>query len=462
MVNVTKRGVNTAAALIFVKRCPQKSNKQKRVLGKLGRRRQRGHLRARAGSSHRGPEAPRAKRRRYRPAPAPRRARERLAAGRPLRRRPALGGGVSALADTSGALVAAGGEASGQKRKGGRVVKSRYLQYEKKGNKQASSSSSFTTSATKPSGKGGSQQNRSVLPQKCKTSDVFPRSLNQTSFEKGDLQSTLLDEDKITRPDLDLSAINDKSLLKKTPSSKSICKTGTRTSGKKQNAKSDSDVLKKWLASQTLLLTYLRVKAGKNLAKLEEKTEENLLTLCEEKEKKQEKLYELKREFLLEEREQKLEDVLNKQMEVLAPLVPVCEQFKEQYKSFATSLDATRHELPVKNIHIEGDTLTYLDELQKHLTVTQELLTEVKPSCAEENAKASPVLKELKEVFQELDKELQRSFTRVQNLSFEVSKEVSLHNQRICEENYGLDAVKLNDLSSFSTIPEYETCNIYD
>lgn len=48
------------------------------------------------------------------------------------------------------------------------------------------------------------------------------------------------------------------------------------------------------------------------------------------------------------------------QMEVLSPLVPVCEQFKEQYKSFAVSLDATRHELPIKNIHIEGDMLTYL------------------------------------------------------------------------------------------------------
>ncbi|XP_067169074.1 HAUS augmin-like complex subunit 8 isoform X3 [Apteryx mantelli] len=269
-------------------------------------------------------------------------------------------GSVSALTDSSGS-VAAGGEASGKKRKGGRVVKSRYLQYDKKENKKDSSANSFTTSTAKPSEKGRSLQSRSVLPQKCKTSaGAVTRSLNQSSFEKGDLQSTLLGEDKITRPDLDLSAINDKSLLKKTPSSKSVCKTGTRTSGKERNAKSDSDVLKEWLASQTLLLTYLRVKAGKNLAQLEEKAEENLLMLCEEKERQQQKLYELKREFLLEEQEQKLEDVLNKQMEVLAPLVPVCEQFKEQYKSFAASLDATRHELPVKNIHIEGDTLTYL------------------------------------------------------------------------------------------------------
>ncbi|NWI20256.1 HAUS8 protein, partial [Crypturellus soui] len=180
----------------------------------------------------------------------------------------------------------------------------------------------------------------------------------------------------------------------------------------------------------------------RNVAQLEEEAEENLLMLCEEKEMLQEELCELKRELQLEEQEQALEEVLDKQIELLTPLVTVCEKFKEQYKIFATSLDATRHELPVKNIHIEGDALTYLDKLQKHLTVTQELLAEVAPACAEENVEACADLKEFKKVFEELDNELQRGYTKVQNLSFEVSKEVSLHNQRICEETYGLDAVK--------------------
>ncbi|NWI68319.1 HAUS8 protein, partial [Todus mexicanus] len=196
------------------------------------------------------------------------------------------------------------------------------------------------------------------------------------------------------------------------------------------------------LQSQTLLLTYLRLKTEKNLAKMEKKAENNLLTLCEEKERQQEKLCELKREILLQEREQKLNEALDIQMEVLSSLVPICEQFKEQYKSFAVSLDATRHELPIKNIHIGGDTQTFLDELQKQLTITQELLTEVMPSFSDESAKACSTLKELNEVSQKLDKELQRSFTQVQNLSSEVSKEVSLHNQSICEENHGLDVVK--------------------
>ncbi|KAM7081590.1 LOW QUALITY PROTEIN: HAUS augmin-like complex subunit 8 [Ciconia maguari] len=353
-------------------------------------------------------------------------------------------GGMSALARDSGTTVASG-EVSKNKRKGGRIVKSRYLQYDKKDAKKDTSANSFSTSTAKPS---SATKTRSILPQKCKTSaGVVPSSLNQSSFEKGDLQSTLLDEDKSSRPDLDLSAINDKNCpQKENPGSNSACKGDAGTRPKTKKAGIDSDALRE-LESQTPL-TYLRVKAGKNLAELEKKAEKNLLMLCEEKERQEEKLCKLKREILLKEREQKLDDALDKQMEVLSPLVPICEQFKEQYKSFAVSLDATRHELPIKNIHIEGRWLTYLDELRKQLTITQELLAEVMPSYSEESAKAFGVLKELKEVSQKLDKELKaclicsRSFTQAQNLSFEVSKEVSLHNQRICEENHGLDVVK--------------------
>lgn len=46
--------------------------------------------------------------------------------------------------------------------------------------------------------------------------------------------------------------------------------------------------------------------------------------------------------------------------------------------------------------------------MQKQLTITQELLAEVMPSYSEESAKACSILKDIKEVSQELDKELQR------------------------------------------------------
>ncbi|XP_009996116.1 PREDICTED: HAUS augmin-like complex subunit 8 [Chaetura pelagica] len=318
---------------------------------------------------------------------------------------------------------------------GGRVVRSRYLKYDKKDPKKDISGDSFSTSTVKPS---SATKSKPAFPQRCKTpAGVSSCSFRQSGFEKDDLQSTLLDGDKVSRPDLDLSAINDKTVRKKTPDSNSA---GKREKTHQKNQDNDSQIRE--LESLTLLLTYLRIKAGKNLAELEEKAEKNLLMLCEEKQRQQEKLWELKREIMLKEREQKLDAALDKQIEILSPLVPVCERFKEQYKRFAHSLDATRHALPIKNIHIEGDMLTYLDELQKELSITQELLPEVMPRLSGENTKTLGVLKELKEVSQEMDKELRRSFTQVQNLSFQVSKEVSLHNQRVCEERHGLDEVK--------------------
>lgn len=47
---------------------------------------------------------------------------------------------------------------------------------------------------------------------------------------------------------------------------------------------------------------------------MEEKAEENLLRLCEEKQRKQKQLWELKREILLKEREEKLNETLDKQV----------------------------------------------------------------------------------------------------------------------------------------------------
>ncbi|XP_065514843.1 HAUS augmin-like complex subunit 8 [Lathamus discolor] len=346
---------------------------------------------------------------------------------------------MSAGAGGPEGAVAGGGEPKA-KRKGGRMVKSRYLDYDKKDAKRHSDSSlgASAKSASKPSSAATS---RSVSSRKCKPpADVGSSSLNKGSFEKCYLQSTLLDEAKADLPDIDLSAVSDKSMRKKPRDSESACKEDTCQDSEAEEHYSGNAVEE--LESQTLLLNYLRLKAEKNLSKLEKEAEKNLLMLHEEKEREYKKLCELKREILLQEREQKLNDALDKQMDLLSSLLPVCEELQGEYKRFAVSLDATRHELPIKNIHIEGDMQTYLEELQKQLKISGELLTELTPSYSEESTKTFSVLKELKEMSQELDEELQRSFTRMLNLSSEVSKEVSLHNQRKCEEKHGLDVMK--------------------
>ncbi|XP_063016776.1 HAUS augmin-like complex subunit 8 isoform X1 [Melospiza melodia melodia] len=359
---------------------------------------------------------------------------------------------------SEGSGMAAAGQTPKAKRRGGRVVQSRYLQLDKKQSKtvlKQPSSGVAQRKAAKDASSGYSSANssllssraeaRAVVSQKHKASaSVNLSSLNQAGLEKGDLQSTLIDEEQMKLPDLDISAINDNSDPKKSSYSESVSEKNSETKkrmNKTRKATASSDLLEV-LESETLILTFLKLRMEKRVAKMEEKAEKNLLMLCEEKRRQQEKLLELKREILLEERKQKLNEVLDKQIEVLSPLVAVCEQFKEQYRNFAAGLDATRHELPIKNIHIEGDKQTYLEELEKQLRITQELLTEVMPEHSEDGGKALGALKELQEVSQQLSQGLQRSFTDVQNLSFEASKEVSLHNQYLCEEKHGVDVVK--------------------
>lgn len=48
------------------------------------------------------------------------------------------------------------------------------------------------------------------------------------------------------------------------------------------------------------------------------------------------------------------------QIEMLSPYEAVAERFKEQYKTFATALDTTRHELPVRSVHLDGDGQQFL------------------------------------------------------------------------------------------------------
>ena len=45
---------------------------------------------------------------------------------------------------------------------------------------------------------------------------------------------------------------------------------------------------------------------------------------------------------------------------MLSPLEAVASHFREQYKTFAIALDTTRHELPVKSVHLDGDRQLFL------------------------------------------------------------------------------------------------------
>ncbi|XP_043831466.1 HAUS augmin-like complex subunit 8 isoform X2 [Dromiciops gliroides] len=307
----------------------------------------------------------------------------------------------------------------------GRIVESRYLQCEKKKVVKALASD---TSINTSSGKQMESGKKPNVSQKGST--------DNNPVEKGDLQSTLLEGHRTAPPDLDLSAINDKSIKRRTPQLASKAHTGQISkTPKKHNTVSPEDI--KMMESQTLILTLLAVKMKNRLAVMEEKAERNLTMLCEEKDKLQKKVQELKRKLLFQQKEQEMVDVLDTQNELLTPFVAMSEDFKKDYKTFATALDSTRHELPMKSIHMEGDRDKFLDDLQHQLSITQSLLAEITTDHLGQNAKVFDVLGEFKEVVQKKDIELKRSFAHVLNLSSEVSKEAALTNQEVWEETQG-------------------------
>ncbi len=51
------------------------------------------------------------------------------------------------------------------------------------------------------------------------------------------------------------------------------------------------------------------------------------------------------------------------QIEALSPVAAAVNTFAEDYKSFATAIDATRHSLPVKNVDIGEDAEQFLGEI---------------------------------------------------------------------------------------------------
>ncbi|XP_075808483.1 HAUS augmin-like complex subunit 8 isoform X3 [Microtus pennsylvanicus] len=240
----------------------------------------------------------------------------------------------------------------GRRVQGGRVVESRYLQYEKKTKKASVSAGGKSPEGRKPS-----------TLQKVKGPHVpltGPKGTTHLPQKRQDLQETM-------------------------------------------------DMME----SQTLLLTLLSVKMENNLAVLEEKAEKDLVALCHEKERLQQRVLELRRQLLFQQKHQELATILDAQMEVLGPLEAVAKRFKEQYKTLATALDATRHELPVQGIHMQGSGQELLDDLMPALKTTLQLLGELGISSPDASgqvpdtsAQVSHLLEELRDLITKKDQEL--------------------------------------------------------
>lgn len=323
--------------------------------------------------------------------------------------------------------AAGGAKPRGKRVQGGRVVESRYLQYEKKTSKKVPAAD-----ALKASGK---------VPEGGRKASLLQRSQDDSGTGKGDLQSTLLEGHGTAPPDLDLSAINDRSMVRKTPQlEKTVAKKTTESTSFTAPRKKSPELSEtmEMMESQTLLLSLLTLKMENGLAEFEEKAERELLIVGREKAGLQERAHQLRRRLLLCQRTRELAEILSAQVELLSPFEAVCERFKEQYKTFATALDTTRHELPLRSIHLEGDGHQLLDALQSDLETTHRLLGELGVGSAEENEQVLALLSELKDTATFKDLELRRIFSQLLELSAEASKEAALINQEVWEEAQGL------------------------
>ncbi|XP_063003201.1 HAUS augmin-like complex subunit 8 isoform X4 [Elgaria multicarinata webbii] len=322
--------------------------------------------------------------------------------------------------------MAEGDTSTRPKQRGGRIVPSRYLQYERKtaGKETSDTSLSFARGPDRvASPKRPSFQKRKTLAETTASA----------------LQSTMLDKHGVSRPDLELSAINDKS-RHQTPVLKPSVKSSSRK--KRTLVSSDCEDLIAFQDSQTLLLMNASIKMEKNLALLEGEGERNLFTLFEEAERLQRVVHEKKRRLQRLRKEHELTEALDRQLEVLSPVSKQGARFREEYKHFATALDSTRHELPTKDIYLGENKCQYLADLQKGLAETQGVLEKALLRHSEENARALGAAKELEEASLKLYEELPRTFAQVLDLSAGVSKESSLHYQKVCEDTLGLETAK--------------------
>lgn len=360
-----------------------------------------------------------------------------------------MAGDGDGMADTGSASQNSSGGSSGdtalkKKKAAPKLVKSRYMQYDKpKPAKKPNLENTTVSSAGKAPERGtnSTPTRRSVVPQRLKAPSALNASVADGSlFCKDDLQSTLLDGHRIVRPELDFSVINDKTLQKLTPKSSS---TSEQRKPKREIAPVNvqTDVIDMY-ESQTLLFTYLTLKMEKNIKRLEEKAERNLLLAIEERNRLQEKVYQLKHDLSLTKSETQLNDLLEKQAESLVPSSAALKPFKDSYTSFATAVDCTRHQLPINNIHVVGTRQRYLDNMQKHLNATKLLVEEAIPRSCDESIDLLATIKSLEDIALKTDTELSRSLHQILDLSSKVNKEMSLQSQKLVEENCEVDVMK--------------------
>uniref|UniRef100_A0A3P8UDR7 HAUS augmin-like complex, subunit 8 n=1 Tax=Amphiprion percula TaxID=161767 RepID=A0A3P8UDR7_AMPPE len=311
----------------------------------------------------------------------------------------------------------------------GTIVKSRYMQAAAEKTSLSKSNSltneSFAAplkpASPKPSSvkpKVGTPPRRSVAPRTLAAS-MISRETEPSLLGKSILQSTFSDG-HCFRPDFDISAIKEKTMIE-------------NTAERERNPENE----KRLVEMQTFLLAYLTAKMEHNTAKLKAEAEVKILQAMEEEAMLYNEVKEKKRQYLLAEKKRKINEVLDLQIAALTPVADAAKQFTNDYKSFATSVDTTRHELPVKNFYIDGDRKEFLDKAESCLKDSEKLLMECTEGDHKDNSTSLECLKEMKMTSKDISQQLLGSFSELLELSSLVCRHTIYVQQATEEEQLG-------------------------
>uniref|UniRef100_A0A8D3CRP5 HAUS augmin-like complex subunit 8 n=1 Tax=Scophthalmus maximus TaxID=52904 RepID=A0A8D3CRP5_SCOMX len=310
----------------------------------------------------------------------------------------------------------------------GTIVKSRYMQSAEK--TSLSKSNSLTNesiavpprpSSPKPRGvrpKLATPPRRSMAPQGLATTTTT-REMEPSLLGKSILQSTFSDG-HCFRPDFDISVIKEKTVMEN----------ATEPERNLEEEKRDIEM-------QTFLLAYLTAKMENNTAKLKADAEAKILQTMEEEEELRKEVHAKKRRYLLTEKNRLVNELLDLQIAALTPVAEAANQFTEDYKCFATAVDTTRHELPVKNFYIEGDRREFLDKAEACLKESERLLAECTEGDHNDNRTSLDSLRNMKMTSKEISQQLSGTFSELLELSSSVCRHTIHAKQAVEEEQLG-------------------------
>ncbi|XP_026201726.1 HAUS augmin-like complex subunit 8 [Anabas testudineus] len=310
----------------------------------------------------------------------------------------------------------------------GTIVKSRYMQSAEKSSLSKSNSLNNESvavpprpSSPKPSGvrtKVGTPPRCSVTPQALATS-MMSRENEPSLLGKSILQSTFSDG-HCFRPDFDISVIKEKTAIE-------------NAAEPERNPENEKRIIE----MKTFLLAYLTAKMENNTAKLKAEAETRILQEMEEEEALHNELLEKKRQYLLAEKNRLVHELLDLQIAALTPVAEASKQFTKDYKSFATAVDTTRHELPVKNFYIDGDRREFLDKAEACLNESEKLLVECTDGDHKDNGTSLECLRDIKMTSKDISQQLSGALSELLELSSLVCRHTIHVQQAIEEEQLG-------------------------